>query len=256
MNIVIPQHPVANGKKFPVLAWIHGGSLLYGSAIYGIYDAVNLVSHSVAIGLPIVAVNFNYRLGFGGFLASSKIAEELKRDGFAGNGNFGFTDQKVAMDWIQRYIAQLDGDPNNVTAVGQSAGGVSIGHHLAANNPMKFHRAICMSGLGSTLPAISEENQEVIFKATCRYFKIDADAPDVLDQLRKVNEQVLANADHIIRSVPSGVGRPCNDGWFYARDPKQNTEMPDWLRSFLIGDVGNEEVACLANLQNDTYEKS
>lgn len=254
MNIVIPQHPAPDDKKFPVLAWVHGGSLLYGSANYGIYDAVNLVSHSVAIGLPIVAVNFNYRLGLGGFLANSKIAKELEEDGFAGNGNFGFTDQKVAMDWVQSYIAQLGGDPDNVTAVGQSAGGVSIGHHLAAKNPMKFHRAICMSGLGSTLPALSLEGHEAIFNATCRYFSIDADAPDALDQLRKVDEQALANADHIIQGVPSGVGNPCNDGWFYAHDPKMNTEVPNWLKSFLIGDVGDEGVIFTANLQNDTYE--
>lgn len=32
MNIVDPQHPVLDQKKFPILAWIHGGSLLYGSA--------------------------------------------------------------------------------------------------------------------------------------------------------------------------------------------------------------------------------
>lgn len=62
MNIVIPQHLVPGGEEFPVLAWIHGGSLLYGSANYGIYDAVNLVSHSVTIGQPIVVVNFNYRV--------------------------------------------------------------------------------------------------------------------------------------------------------------------------------------------------
>lgn len=203
MNIVIPQHPATT--KFPVLASVHGGSLQYGSANYGIYDAVNLVSHSVTIGLPIIAVNFNYRLGLGGFLASSRIAEELKDDGLAGNGNFGFTDQNVAMDWVQKYIAQLGGDPENVTAAGQSAGGVSIGHHLAAKHPMKFHRAICMSGLGSTLPALSLEDHELIFKSTCRYFGIDADAPDVLDQLRKVDEQALANADHIIQGFHLGM---------------------------------------------------
>lgn len=254
MNIVIPQHPVPSGKKFPVLTWIHGGSLLYGSANYGMYDAVNLVSHSVTIGQPIAAVNFNYRLGLGGFLASSKIAAELKQDGFAGNGNFGFTDQKVAMDWIQRYIVQLGGDPDSVTAVGQSAGGVSIGHHLCARDPMRFDRAICMSGLGSTLPALSLEDHEVIFRATCRYFNIDAEEPDALDKLRGIDEQALANADHIIQGVPSGVGNPCYDGWFYDHDPKPVPEAPHWLKSFLIGDVCDEGIIFMTNLQNDTYD--
>ncbi|KAJ5152078.1 hypothetical protein N7492_010373 [Penicillium capsulatum] len=254
INIVVPRQPHHHGEKCPVLAYIHGGSLLYGSSNYGIYDAVNLVSHSVTIGFPIAFVSFNYRLGLGGFLASSKIAEDLQRDGFEGNGNFGFTDQKLAMDWVVRYIGQFGGDAENITVVGQSAGGVSIGHHLAANDPMKFHRAVCMSGLGSTLRGLSLEYHEVLFAATCRYFSIDSQAPDVLDQLRKIPEQVLADADHIIQGVPSGTGNPYLDGWFYAHDPQAMTEAPSWLRSFILGDVHDEGVIFVANLTKDTYE--
>lgn len=236
------------------MAYVHGGSLLFGSSSYGIYDAVNLVSHSVAIGLPIVFVSFNYRLGLGGFLASSKLAEELKRDGFEGNGNFGFTDQKLAMDWVQMYIVQFGGDAENITAAGQSAGGVSIGHHLAAKNPMVFHRAACMSGLGSTLRALSLEEHEVLFDATCRYFSINPRAADVLDQLRKIPEQALANADHVIQGVPSGTGNPCLDGWFYAHDPQTMTDAPSWLKSFLLGDVHDEGMIFLVNVAKDTYD--
>lgn len=256
MNVVVPQHPRLEGEKFPVLAWIHGGSLLFGSANYGIYDAVNLVSHSVEIGWPVVVASFNYRLGLGGFLASAKIGEELKAEGFEGNGNFGFTDQKVAMDWIQTYISELGGDPNSVTVFGQSAGGVSIGHQMAANNPMKFDRAICMSGLGSTLSPLDLDEHEALFDATCRYFSIDPHAPDALDQLRKVPEQEMANADHIIQGVPSGTGNPCNDGWFYAFDPQlqSKTEAPSWLQSFMIGDVHDEGVIFTMNVMNETYE--
>jgi carboxylesterase type B len=256
MNVVVPQHPRLEGEKFPVLAWIHGGSLLFGSANYGIYDAVNLVSHSVEIGWPVVVASFNYRLGLGGFLASAKIGEELKAEGFEGNGNFGFTDQKVAMDWIQTYISEFGGDPNSVTVFGQSAGGVSIGHQMAANNPMKFDRAICMSGLGSTLSPLDLDEHEALFDATCRYFSIDPHAPDALDQLRKVPEQEMANADHIIQGVPSGNGNPCNDGWFYAFDPQlqSKTEAPSWLQSFMIGDVHDEGVIFTMNVMNETYE--
>lgn len=80
------------------------------------------------------------------------------------------------------------------------------------------------------------------------------DSPDVLNQLRKLNEQALADADHIIQGVPSGVGNPCFDGWFYAHDPKVVTEVPDWLKSFLIGDVRDEGVIFVANLQDDTSQ--
>lgn len=108
MNVVVPQHPRLEGEKFPVLAWIHGGSLLFGSANYGIYNAVNLVSHSVEIGWPVVVASFNYRLGLGGFLASAKIGEELKADGFEGNGNFGFTDQKLQWTGFKHTSVSLE----------------------------------------------------------------------------------------------------------------------------------------------------
>lgn len=237
-----------------MMAWIHGGSLIFGSANYSIYDGVNLVSQSIAIRSPIVMVSFNYRLGLGGFLASSKIAEELKEDGFAGNGNFGFTDQKIAMDWIQKYISQFGGDPDNITAVGQSAGGISIGHHMVANNPMKFNRAVCMSGLGSTLRPRSLKEHEDLFNATCRHFSINPKSSDALDQLRKVDQQVLADADNAIQNVPAGTGNPCDDGWFYARSPNDVSKAPEWLKSLLIGDVHDEGVLFVVNLQHDTYD--
>ncbi|KAJ5777322.1 hypothetical protein N7520_000568 [Penicillium odoratum] len=238
-------------KKLPVFVWIHGGSLLFGSANYGIYDTVNLVSHSKAVGLPILAVSINYRLGLGGFLASAKIAEELKRDGFAGNGNFGFTDQKVALDWVQKYISNFGGDPNNVTVVGQSAGGVCIGHHMASSHPMKFHRAVCMSGFGTTLRALSLEDHENLFDSTCRYFCIDSHVTDALDRLRQVDQQVLADADPIIQGVPAGTGNPW---WFYAHKPQEMTAAPSWVKSFIFGDVHDEGVIFILNLMKDTYD--
>ncbi|KAJ5656040.1 Alpha/Beta hydrolase protein [Penicillium longicatenatum] len=233
LNIATAQQPSTEPakQKLPVFVWIHGGSLLFGSANYGIYDTTRT----------------------GGFLAGAKIAEELKRDGFAGNGNFGFTDQKVALDWVHRYIENFGGDSNNVTVVGQSAGGVSIGHHMASNHPMKFHRAICMSGVGTTLSAMSLEDHENLFESTCRFFDIDSLAPDALDRLRQVDQQVLADADHIIQGVPAGTGNPCLDGWFYAHDPQVLTESPTWVKSFMFGDVHDEGIIFILNLRKDTY---
>jgi carboxylesterase type B len=121
---------------------------------------------------------------------------------------------------------------------------------------MKFDRAICMSGLGSTLAPLDLNEHEALFHATCRYFSINPYASDVLDQLRRVPEQEMANADHIIQGVPSGTGNPCNDGWFYASEPRLQckTEVPSWLKSFMIGDVRDEGVIFTTNVMNDTYE--
>lgn len=42
-------------------------------------------------------------------------------------GNFGMLDMIAALKWIQRNIVHFNGDPNQVTIDGHSAGGCSVG---------------------------------------------------------------------------------------------------------------------------------
>jgi hypothetical protein len=62
--------------------------------------------------------------------------------------NAGLHDQRAVFQWVQDYIYLLRGDPSNVSAWGESAGGGSIFTHLVAGrgtiDPL-FHRAIAMS---------------------------------------------------------------------------------------------------------------
>lgn len=82
MNIVIPpRSAIPDNKNLPVMVYIHGGSFLYGGANRPVFDGVNFLSHSVSRGTPVIAVNFNYRVGLSGFLASSAIKADLERDG-------------------------------------------------------------------------------------------------------------------------------------------------------------------------------
>ncbi|RAL07399.1 alpha/beta-hydrolase, partial [Aspergillus homomorphus CBS 101889] len=252
MNIVIPHAP--NGQQLPVFVYVHGGSLLYGGANLPIFDCVNLVSHSLKIGKPIVCVNFNYRVGLGGFLASEAIKRELEHYGHQGCGNFGFTDQQVAFEWVQRYIAPLGGDPDEVTAVGESAGGISINNHLVAAQPARFHRAVCMSGLSVSIPPWTMAQHEEYFEAVCRYFDVNPQAPDVLDRLRAIPQQELANATAAIQGVLSGTGNSCLDGWFYARNPLEVREPPQWLKAYMLGDVYHEGIIFHLNMLTDTYD--
>ncbi|KAL4981383.1 Alpha/Beta hydrolase protein [Aspergillus falconensis] len=253
MNIVVPFGPTSNHQKFPVMVYVHGGSLLYGGANLPVFDAVNLVSQSLEMNTPIICVNFNYRVGLGGFLASEAIRRELQQDGFQGCGNFGFTDQQVAFEWVQRYIEALGGDPDNVTAIGESAGGISISNQLAAAHPPRFRRAVCMSGLSVSIPPWDMEQHEALFQAVCRYFTIDASRPDVLDQLREIPQQDLANATPAIQGVLSGTGNPCLDGWFYKSDPSEIRTAPDWLQALMIGDTYHEGIIFHLNLFDDDF---
>lgn len=88
-----------------------------------------------------IYVASNYRVGAYGFLAGSSIEAD-------GNPNAGLHDQRAALQWIQDFIGLFNGNKDEVTAMGESAGAGSILHHLTANggtqNPL-FKRAILQS---------------------------------------------------------------------------------------------------------------
>lgn len=62
-------------------------------------------------------------------------------------GNAGLKDQVMALKWIKEHIRVFDGDPNNVTIFGESAGAASV-HYLILSPMAKglFHKAIIQSG--------------------------------------------------------------------------------------------------------------
>lgn len=88
----------------------------------------------------------------------------------------------------------------------------------------------------------------------CRYISIDLNSPDLLNQLREIPEQILADADPIIQGVRSGSGNPCFDGWFDNHDPQNVSQAPPWRKSFLLGDVKDKGLIFEVNLQEDTYQ--
>ncbi|XP_063690505.1 uncharacterized protein LOC134823087 [Bolinopsis microptera] len=131
------RSPDLQGSR-PVIVWIHGGALKFGSGMDIGYSFSSDTTHQV----DAVTVNINYRLGFLGFSSVSELWDE----GEGVYANNGIRDMIAALDWIQENIAAFGGDPNSVTIIGHSAGGTSV---LAltcspmANN--KFHAAVSMS---------------------------------------------------------------------------------------------------------------
>jgi carboxylesterase type B len=139
LNIYTPYLPhVLNNTKNsglkPVMFYIHGGGFYSGTGADPTYDGGNLASRG-----DVVVVTINYRLGMFGFLAL---------DDGSTNGNFGFADQTVALDWVRANIASFGGNPDRITIFGQSAGAVStlalLGSPKAAG---KFSAAMPLSNL-------------------------------------------------------------------------------------------------------------
>jgi len=124
--------------KLPVVVWIYGGGWVNGGASPAVYSGAPMAEAGV------VFASFNYRLGRFGFFAHPALTAENADDGLL--GNYGYMDQIAALKWIKANIAAFGGDPDNVTIMGESAGGGSVLNLMTT--PLAeglFHRAISMS---------------------------------------------------------------------------------------------------------------
>ncbi len=130
--------PKADAAKRPVMVWIHGGALVYGSGNIALYDGSALARRGA------VVVNLNYRMGALGFFSHPAID-----GGPASAMNYGLFDQVAALRWVRDNIAAFGGDPDNVTIFGESAGAQSV---LALyTSPLArglFHKGIAQSPYG------------------------------------------------------------------------------------------------------------
>lgn len=136
LSITLPAG-LAEDERVPVMVWLHGGSYTSGSGDLAIFDPKALVAEN-----RVIVVSVTYRLGLFGYLAA----------GTGRPANLGLLDQLAAFRWVQRNISAFGGDPGNVTAFGQSAGGDAVAHLMATPEaPALFRRAIIQSApLGIT----------------------------------------------------------------------------------------------------------
>jgi para-nitrobenzyl esterase len=131
--------PRTDAARRPVMVFVHGGAGRIGTANEAMYDG-----HELARRGDVVVVTLNYRLGMLGWTELGGLDA-----GYAGSGNNGLRDQLAALAWVRDHVADLGGDPDNVTVFGQSLGAVSISAMLATERPRRWmHRAILESGSG------------------------------------------------------------------------------------------------------------
>lgn len=130
--------PAGSKGPFPVMVWIHGGAFQFGSGSSEYYDGAEFAESGV------VLVTINYRLNLAGFFAHPALSEENE---YGISGNQGIHDQLAALKWIQDNIGAFNGDPDNITIFGESAGSMSVCYLVAT--PLSkglFHKAIGQSG--------------------------------------------------------------------------------------------------------------
>ena len=150
LNVFTPA--IKDGKKRPVLFWIHGGGFNAGNAIeHDGYNGENFARFGEAVFCSI-----NHRLGPLGYCDLAGVGGDL----FAASGNVGMLDIVAALEWVRDNIANFGGDPGNVTIMGQSGGGAKV-CTLTAMPSAKglFHKAVVESGASLRMgeKAVSEK---------------------------------------------------------------------------------------------------
>jgi para-nitrobenzyl esterase len=110
-NLNVWTRGIADGKKRPVMVWLHGGGYTAGSSReLPTYDGLNLSKTR-----DVVVVSVNHRLNVLGFLDLSGVDEKYKN-----SANAGMLDLVAALEWVKANIAGFGGDPGNVTIFGQA----------------------------------------------------------------------------------------------------------------------------------------
>ncbi|MEQ1728538.1 MAG: carboxylesterase/lipase family protein [Vicinamibacterales bacterium] len=136
LNVFTPA--MTNGRRRPVMVWLHGGGFSYGAGSDLRFEGSNLARTG-----DVVVVTVNHRLGVFGY---TYLGEAGGSD-FALSGGAGMLDIVAALEWVRDNIDRFGGDPGLVTIFGQSGGGRKVATLMAMPGAKGlFHRAIVESG--------------------------------------------------------------------------------------------------------------
>ena len=214
------------------------GAFNYGSNAVARFLPSNLSSFARSIGKPVVLVQINYRVGPFGFAVSKDFATEAdlddKRECL---GNFGFIDQRNALQWVQDHIHEFGGDPENVTAAGNSAGSTSIHYHILSGTRF-FDRAIMMSGTAGCLGPMSFELHEKEWLKAATLCGISQLPPAIrFHTMRSLSPELLIQVYTAKAMGPYGDGKLLPLSWTYG-----DHTAPSRCKSIVLGDTRNEGI--------------
>lgn len=180
INIWTPS--IDDGKKRPVLFWIHGGGFTAGSS----QELPSTDGENLSKKGDVVVVSINHRLNILGFLDLSAYGEKYKH-----SANNSILDMVAALQWVKTNISNFGGDPDNVMIFGQSGGGAKVNTLMSMPKAAGlFHKAINQSG--ATRMAIPEKvDTQEIASETMAILGLNASQ---VDSLQKMPFAVLAEA--------------------------------------------------------------
>lgn len=240
LNVWTPA--IKDGRRRPVMVWIHGGGFTTGSGI----ELTSYDGHNLAKKGDVVVVTLNHRLNVLGFLDLSAYGAAYRH-----SGNASMADLVAALQWVQHNIGVFGGDPGNVTIFGQSGGGYKVRALMGAPAARGlFHKAIVQSG-SRVSPVTDQPSARKVAELTLANLKI---APAEVDRIRTVDYPALiAAATTALRQAADAGARdarwaPVLDGDYFPADPVGEA-WSDLARDIplLVGNVLNEFETVIRN---------
>ncbi|PYI00090.1 carboxylesterase family protein [Aspergillus ellipticus CBS 707.79] len=233
LDVIVPKSVFERGAEdggakntslAPVLVWIDGGGYISGDKTEK--DPTGLLQQGIDKEKEFVFVALNYRVSLirpqekcvslTGKLGAFGWLSDISGEGFA---NAGLYDQRLALEWVREHIALFGGDPARVTVMGESAGGGSVIHQLAAyggngtnsdEGELPFHQAIIQSPVWYPQ---STQQQESARRQFLELLNVTS-----IEEARSLesNQLIAANAEQIASTSAYGTFTygPVVDGTF------------------------------------------
>ncbi|MBD9477620.1 carboxylesterase/lipase family protein [Pseudoxanthomonas sp. PXM02] len=237
LNVYTPA--LRDGRKRPILFYIHGGGYTTGSGSHPLYDGVNLCRRG-----DVVVVTVNHRLNAFGYLYLAESGDERLQDA----GNVGQLDLVDALHWVREHAHEFGGDASNVTVFGQSGGGAKIATLMAMPEADGlFHKAMTMSGQQVTAagPRAAAQRTE-LFLAELGLGPRDVDRLLALPMARLVDALRTRDPSRVEDTAlyfgPVLDSRSLPRHPFYPNAPAQSARIP-----MVIGNTRDETRAFLGN---------
>jgi para-nitrobenzyl esterase len=206
---------IMDGKKRPVLVWLHGGGFHVGSS-----NDPMTYGKAMAKKGDIVMVSVNHRLNILGFLDLSACGEK-----YAQSANVGMLDIVKALEWVNKNIENFGGNPSDVTIVGESGGGGKVGTLMCMPSAKGlFKKAIIQSG--TLLNEMTKEKSQALGLAVLQELGLTPNDVDKLDTISYLS-LVKAGNDAIAKiSGPRKPGSPKMFGFAPSADGEVLLQQP------------------------------
>ncbi|KAJ5994247.1 CAZyme family CE10 [Penicillium sp. IBT 35674x] len=232
-NVWVPTGEAPKGG-WPVFVFIHGGWLQFGSP--NGFNAGALLGET---DFNAVVVMPAYRVNLFGFLYSTELAADAASVGET-VGNYGYWDQRLALEWTKENIHLFGGNPDNITISGYSAGANSVFHQLAYDlRQPDSHAIVRQACMFSNSPAVQPKSPvetQIQFDQllTALGIPLTLSGNEKLARLRSLPAKVLLDAG---KTIDVHQFRPTTDSGFILPTLFESLDNGEFARRMLARNV-------------------